>query len=195
MPIEIQIPGSLGSLSPVEELLWSGLLTSSQSPECKIHVAATTEDRGVRAEFLRWYLIAAIPSVTPSPTSIEITGATITGKLNLTGLVTGVSLQFSECVFSDAVQLSDSTVGGFEMLGGRAGEITGDRFIVNGPMKFTSKDLPASLGPTIKKLRINGAEVRGKRKRRRGKWPYVRLGRGVCRDRRHAPMGKRLPKR
>lgn len=73
---------------------------------------------------------------------VEIERAIFTEVLNLEATTTNLLLRFVECQFNEKIELSDATLIGFEMVGGAAAEIIGDRLTVKGSMRLRRERKP-----------------------------------------------------
>jgi hypothetical protein len=102
-----------------------------------------------------------LPNVA-SVAHIEIERATFTGALNLEARTVNVLLRFIECTFDQMIEMSDATIVGFDMVGGSATEIVGDRLTVKGSMRLRAERKPIQRnGPHLTMLRLCGADIRG----------------------------------
>ena len=157
------IPSPFEKLLPLEGKFCAELENLSNNVARKISVSpARGVDTTVRSTFLRWFLLEAIPSAAEPIAHVEIERAIFTEVLNLEATTTNLLLRFVECQFNEKIELSDATLIGFEMVGGAAAEIIGDRLTVKGSMRLRRERKPIPHdAPRIGTLRLCGADIRG----------------------------------
>src|ERR1051326_4875679 len=146
----------------VEAQLWQDLQTPAPSDGRSIVAAAIGGERRVTGDFLRWLLIEGIPGWRASVIEIRLDGLLVSGKLDLVGSKVGVFLTFLNCEFDDAVLLTDATVPGLTIRGGRIEHIHADRLAAGGAVEICAGG-PARSEPIVFRgqLRLNGAKIRG----------------------------------
>jgi len=150
---------------PLETELLNALYGAARQQHDDVEIAATPgEDVAIRATFIRWFLLGAIPASQIPIARVRITGATIDGVLVLRGARLIVRLCFQLCRFTAPIDLTEATVPGFELIGGAIPAIHADRLTVRGSLLIRAADPAGKDGTEIKiagAIRLNGATIRG----------------------------------
>jgi hypothetical protein len=158
---DMATPSAFGKTFPLEAKLCAHLKNMSANQASKLSVSAGGGlDPTVRCTFLRWFLLEALPSATTPITHLEIERASFAEILNLEATTLNLLLRFVECEFKEKIELSDATLIGFDMVGGTAREIMGDRLNVKGSMRLR-RERPMRNAPRLAMLRLCGADIRG----------------------------------
>jgi hypothetical protein len=157
------IPPAFDRPSALEAKLFDELENVANNAARRIRIVPEQgTDSTIRGAFLRWFLLEALASNVASVAHIEIERATFTGALNLEARTVNVLLRFIECTFDQMIEMSDATIVGFDMVGGSATEIVGDRLTVKGSMRLRAERKPIQRnGPHLTMLRLCGADIRG----------------------------------
>ena len=158
-------------LKPLEASLCEALQNASGSETRKISVSAPVGPSGqMRASFLRWFLLEAIPHAPFRIGGFELRTAEIEGALDLSGTEFKTSARFVSCNFRDRILLSDASVIALDLIGGEALGILADRISVSGTLAIravrpTDKlDLCTQTPGSFvvwNQIRLNGAKIRG----------------------------------
>jgi hypothetical protein len=158
-------------LSPLERRLTvdvgrAGALHEGRCTVDLPHVAV-----GVRGEFLAWLLATAAPEAAPGLAILDIHGATVGGPLQLGGRKLSLTPRFLGCVFPDVIDLTGSTIAGFEMIACDVERLEADRLTATGQFQIravTPRDAPAlraryaALASSVRtRARFCGATIRG----------------------------------
>jgi hypothetical protein len=161
MPTAPVIPRFLTSTTAVEDQLYAELQSAIDGGRRVIAVsAAPSSDASVRGEFLRWFLLEAMPAGKPLIVRFELKNANISSEFNLEGAQLETLLLFESCEFKSNIELSDATIFGFELAGGSARQVTADRLVTKSSLRLRPPK-QQKLGPSIERLRICGAEICG----------------------------------
>jgi hypothetical protein len=163
MPVPDIPQALLQDALPLEQRLYDQLAGLAATTERTIRLSAPdVEDRTLRAVFLRWFLLEAIPPAEElSITHLVIERAAIRGALDLEGTSFDLLLRFNACRFGATIKLSDATLIELEMTGGEAPEIVADRATFKGSLKLHEGITPPIPGPRIGRLNLCGAEIHG----------------------------------
>ncbi len=147
-------------------------LLSQAAPETREIVVTGPAGGTVRSDYLRWFLLRAIPSAGAAISRFELHNTTITDSLDLRGATVGLLLRFVNCVVAKTLQLSDAKVIGIDFVGGKIEAIAGDRVTVDGSLRLlapkfvsqTAQSVSADqkrIGTRIKQIRLCGATIHG----------------------------------
>jgi hypothetical protein len=110
-------------------------------------------DTAVRASFLTWLLIGLAGRM-PPVVELNLTGASVEGIFDLSGLTISAAPQFFNCRFGDGILLKDAEVPAFQIHGGHVQGIDADRVSVKGSLALTSVEVR-------RQLRLCGAKIGG----------------------------------
>jgi len=147
---------------PTERALWDALRNSTPRESHVISVDAIVTDPSVRGAFLRWFLLEAIPAKKLPIIRVDLQGVSIEGCLDLAGAKLEYLLQFRTCNFRDTIDLSASRIFGFDLFGGSAMKICGDRLIATGSLRLCgAREHGDSEGPEIVRIQLHGAKISG----------------------------------
>src|SRR5262249_8474244 len=75
-------------------------------------IAFAPDRARIGSQFLRWFLISALPSKLPSLTCFELRNAIISNELDLRGAAIKILLRFVDCDFIELIQLTDAETRG-----------------------------------------------------------------------------------
>jgi hypothetical protein len=101
--------------------------------------------RAVRSEVLRWVLVDPLPRGRLHPGGIELGGAIVKGKFDLSFLDLTVPLTLRQCAIPDEIDLSSVQSRTLSFWKSRTGRIRARRAMVRGDLIFTD----ANLGPVL----------------------------------------------
>lgn len=121
--------------APRRALLWIGPSSDPDSPgNDPAHAAQWGPARTIRAALIRW--LAADPQARPyvHPSGVGLSGALITGPLDLSYLTLNSPLTLIHSAIPDGVDFSFAHVPGLDLAGSVTGPIDGDRSVVDGDL-------------------------------------------------------------
>ena len=163
MPGTLRLTERVAPPLPLELALIDGLRAAAA--EQIVSVAAMPgRDPRVRADFLRWLLLDALPSARLAVSRLRLADATIDGLLDLQGSHLTLGLSFRCCDFGQPINLTEATIPGFELAGGRVKAIFADRLTVNGSLLIraaTGAEEPRARIVVSGAIRLNGAKIHG----------------------------------
>jgi len=158
-------------LSQLEDMVRVALSSAEGDASRRLVIAPEAYvERVLRADFLRWLLLEAIPHLALPLVHFELCDSKVEGKLDLAGVESGMLLRFFNCEFAERIDLSDAKISGFGLMGCRAYEIRADRFETKGSFSVSAAYLddddaqrPMKECPSIvsQQLRFCGARISG----------------------------------
>ena len=159
------VPRQFAPLLPLETRLLDALRDAASRACHNIAVgAAPASCRLVRAGFLRWLLIEAIPATRPPITEFLLQRATVAGRLDLGGSCLVVHASFRHCEFEAPIDLTEATVRGFELIAGSVPAIWADRLTALSSVLVCAAALERSSWAPVSiagAIRMNGAHIHG----------------------------------
>jgi hypothetical protein len=163
---------SFGPLSEAETRVLSAAETGDKA-RCGAELCGS---RTVRAEMLRWISRDRTARERVDPRGIRITGALITGELDLTAMQVPFPLAFEKCTFDSKITLLDAETRNLEFTGSELVSIVGDRLICRGgiwlnegckaqqEIRFLAARIDGDLscsGGRLSGLSLDGCEING----------------------------------
>jgi hypothetical protein len=165
VPQIVSVPNQYGQLQPLETRLLDALHGAIRHQQEDITIiAAPGAHRRIRATFLRWLLLEAIPRTRLPIARLQLEGATIDGRLDLRSCTLLIRPSFHNCSFNLPIDLTEATVPGLEIIGGQVQAMRADRLTVLGSLLICAAAETPPLHSRIViagAVRLNGATVRG----------------------------------
>jgi hypothetical protein len=157
-------PPQLQMREPLEYHLWTLLQPDILGGTRTIAATAPPGNKRIRAAFLRWFLLEAIPAAQVPITAVDLYDATITDTLDLDGCKVTVLLSFFNCDFEHTVNLNDANVIGLKFVACGLRRIRGDRLTAAGAVEIRAARTEDHVQGAMRfehQLRLNGAKIRG----------------------------------
>lgn len=135
-------------------------------------VVVAQPGESLRADYLRWLLLQALPATGASLARFDLRRATVAGELNLRAAEVRVLLRFVRCRFPDGINLTDAKLIGADFIACDVEQIAADRLTAAGslrllPPRFSEigqleEYRPQRHEPTrVKQIRLCGAQIHG----------------------------------
>ena len=165
MPGTVRLTERFAPPLPLEMAVIAALQRAAGQTQQVVSVEAMSgRDHRVRADFLRWLLLDALPRAGLSISLVRLEDAAIIGSLDLRGSRLALGLSFRRCDFDCPIQLTEAAIPGFEIAGCRIRSVFADRLTVHGSLliRAAPKDSkpPARLVASGA-IRLNGATIHG----------------------------------
>ena len=152
------------TLTRMDEALWAELVAWSSEKRAISISADANVDPHVTVEFLRWFLLEAIPTVKLAIVQVDLTDIEFAHDLNFAGTKLEVQVRFLNCRFAGRINFSDATIISLELVAGTATQILADRLTAAGSLQIRA-DISSGVAPKPfiihRQLRLNGAKIRG----------------------------------
>jgi hypothetical protein len=159
------VPRQLLPLLPLESRLLEALCDAAMRAGHDIAISgAPSHYRHVRAGFLRWFLLHAIPAIRPPITELLLQRAIIVERLDLCGGRLACHAIFRHCEFTGPIDLREARVRSFEVIAGSVPAIWADRLTARGSLRFCAAVPQRGYRAPVKvagAIRLNGAHVHG----------------------------------
>ena len=141
-----------------------------RQPARSLAIRANDTEARVSAVFLRWFLLEAIPAAGLPITRVELWEVQAEQPLDLSGARLEFTLLLANCRLLGGLVLTDATVCGLELVGGRLLEIRADRLTASGSVLIRAPtddpsyrhNQPASDTIVVPgQIFLSGAKIRG----------------------------------
>src|SRR5207247_2573487 len=92
------------TLTRMDQALWAELIVAWSSEKRAISISAEENvDRHVTAEFLRWFLLEAVPTVKLAIVQVDLRGIEFAHDLDFAGAKLEVQVRFLNCCFAGGI--------------------------------------------------------------------------------------------
>jgi hypothetical protein len=151
----------------VEEAVVNALRAAASSPQRAVTAEppAGAIDPSIRASFVRWILLEAIPASGLALAVFQLREMRMEGILDLKGTKTSLSPSFLNCHIPDGIDLTDAEIGGMAFVACTISGIRADRLKTTGTFSVRSVQPgdTAVAGAAIlhDSIRLNGASIGG----------------------------------
>jgi hypothetical protein len=162
------IPSMFAPIGTAERRLMEALRTvvTDQHRGLQVDLAG----QPVAAEFLRWFLLEAVPGMEGPFARVRLNQAEVIGTLDLSGQKLAFTPSFTACVLHGGIDLTDAELRGFEVIGGELNHLWADRVTTTGSVLLRAGiddpcyHHPQPLGATLtihQRVLLSGAKVHG----------------------------------